>query len=229
MLEATGIHKRLAGRDVLSGVDLRCGPADVAVVMGGNGAGKSTLLRIVAGLLEPDRGAVMLAGDPIHGGGAAARRRLGYAPDATEPLPDLQVAELCALVCALKRAPPLDRAWVDRIGAGAFYRQRLSGLSFGQRKRALLLAALVGDPWLLVLDEPTNGLDADGARTVVELVAQRRAEGKATLLTTNDPALAAALGGQTYRLSAGRLVADGAAGAAGVFLAGGAPEGERDR
>lgn len=102
-------------------------------------------------------------GAAIHGGGAAARRRLGDAPDATEPL------------------------------------------------------------------EPTNGLDADGARTVVELVAQRRAEGKATLLTTNDPALAAALGGQTYRLGAGRLVADGAAGAAGVFLAGGAPEGERDR
>ncbi|MGK3963198.1 ATP-binding cassette domain-containing protein [Sorangium sp. So ce118] len=211
MLEATGIHKRLAGRDVLSGVDLRCGPSDVAVVMGGNGAGKSTLLRIVAGVLEPDRGAVMLSGDPIHGGGAAARRRLGYAPDATEALPDLQVSELCALVRALKQAPPLDRAWVERIGAGAFYRQRLSGLSFGQRKRALLLAALVGDPWLLVLDEPTNGLDADGARTVIELIEQRRAEGKATLLTTNDPALAAALGGRPQRLSAGRLGVEGAA------------------
>ncbi|WP_437738822.1 ATP-binding cassette domain-containing protein [Sorangium sp. So ce1335] len=230
MLEATGIHKRLAGRDVLSGVDLRCGPSDVAVVMGDNGAGKSTLLRIVAGLLEPDRGAVMLAGDPIHGGGAAARRRLGFAPDATEPLPDLQVSELCALVRALKQAPPLDHAWIERIGAGAFYRQRLSGLSFGQRKRALLLAALVGDPWLLVLDEPTNGLDAEGARAVVELIAQRRAEGKATLLTTNDPALAAALGAPPYRLRAGRLVAGGAVpGAADVVLAGGAPEGDRER
>ncbi|WP_437291537.1 ATP-binding cassette domain-containing protein [Sorangium sp. So ce406] len=225
MLEATGIHKRLAGRDVLSGVDLRCGPADVAVVMGGNGAGKSTLLRIVAGVLEPDRGAVTLSGDPIHGGGAAARRRLGYAPDATEALPDLQVAELCALVRALKQAPPLDRAWVERIGAGALYRQRLSGLSFGQRKRALLLAALVGDPWLLVLDEPTNGLDAEGARTVIELIEQRRAEGKATLLTTNDPALAAALGGRPRRLSAGRLGAPGAGDAAGVALEGGAGQG----
>ncbi|WP_437681841.1 ATP-binding cassette domain-containing protein [Sorangium sp. So ce131] len=220
MLEATGIHKRLAGRDVLSGLDLRCGPSDVAVVIGGNGAGKSTLLRIVAGVLEPDRGAVMLCGDPIHGGGTAARRRLGYAPDATEALPDLQVSELCALVCALKQAPPLDRAWVERIGAGAFYRQRLSGLSFGQRKRALLLAALVGDPWLLVLDEPTNGLDAEGARRVLELIEERRAEGKATLLTTNDPALASALGERPHRLNAGRLTLEEAApgdgGAAGA-------------
>ncbi|AUX32548.1 MULTISPECIES: ATP-binding cassette domain-containing protein [Sorangium] len=219
MLEATGIHKRLAGRDVLSGVDLRCGPSDVAVVMGGNGAGKSTLLRIVAGLLEPDRGAVVLCGDPVHGGGVAARRRLGYAPDATEALPDLQVCELVALVAALKQAPPLDRAWVERIGAGSFFRQRLSGLSFGQRKRALLLAALVGDPWLLVLDEPTNGLDEGGARVVLDLIAERRAGGKATLLTTNDPALASALGDRPRWLGAGRL------GAAGVAPRGGSADG----
>ncbi len=232
MLEATGIHKRLAGRDVLSGVDLRCGPSDVAVVMGGNGAGKSTLLRIVAGLLEPDRGAVVLCGDPIHGGGVAARRRLGYAPDATEALPDLQVCELVALVRALKQAPPLDRAWIDRVGAGSFWRQRLSGLSFGQRKRALLLTALVGDPWLLVLDEPTNGLDADGARVVLGLIEERRAEGKATLLTTNDPALAPALGGRPRWLSAGRLGVDGAAPgpevAGGVALERRATHGVRD-
>ncbi|KYF54945.1 ABC transporter ATP-binding protein, partial [Sorangium cellulosum] len=189
----------------------RCGPSDVAVVMGGNGAGKSTLLRIVAGLLEPDRGAVVLGGDPVHGGGVAARRRLGYAPDATEALPDLQVCELVALVAALKQAPPLERAWVERIGAGSFFRQRLSGLSFGQRKRALLLAALVGDPWLLVLDEPTNGLDEGGARVVLDLIAERRAEGKATLLTTNDPALASALGDRPRWLSEGRLGAEGVA------------------
>ncbi|WP_437330416.1 ATP-binding cassette domain-containing protein [Sorangium sp. So ce381] len=207
-LEATGIHKRLSGRDVLSGVDLRCGPSEVAVVMGENGAGKSTLLRVVVGLLEPDRGAVTLSGEAVHGAAASARRRLGYAPDATEALPDLQVAELCALVRALKLAPPLDgvwRAWIERLGAAAFYRQRLSGLSFGQRKRALLLAALVGDPWLLVIDEPTNGLDAEGAGTVLELIEQRRAEGKATLLTTNDTAFAAAIGGHVRRLNGGRL------------------------
>jgi ABC-type multidrug transport system ATPase subunit len=207
-LEATGIHKRLAGRDVLSGVDLRCGPSEVAVVMGENGAGKSTLLRVVVGLLEPDRGAVTLSGEDVHSSGAAARRRLGYAPDATEALPDLQVAELCALVRALKQAPPIERAWIERIGAAAFYRQRLSGLSFGQRKRALLLAALVGDPWLLVIDEPTNGLDAEGVRTVLELIEQRRAEGKATLLTTNDAAFAAAIGAHVRRLSGGRLSAE---------------------
>lgn len=232
MLEATGIHKRLAGRDVLSGVDVRCGPSDVAVVMGGNGAGKSTLLRIVAGLLEPDRGAVVLCGDPIHGGGVAARRRLGYAPDATEALPDLQLCELVALVRALKQAPPLERAWIERIGAGPFWRQRLSGLSFGQRKRALLLTALVGEPWLLVLDEPTNGLDAGGARMVLDLIEERRAERKATLLTTNDPALASALGGRPRWLSAGQLGVDGAApgpeGADGVALERGATQGVRD-
>lgn len=210
MLEVTGVHKRLSGKDVLLGVDLRVGPSEVAVILGGNGAGKSTLLRVVAGLLEPDRGGVVLGGDPVHGGGIAARRRLGFAPDATEPMPDLQVCELHAVVRALKRAPPLDDGLIERLGVRAVWRQRLSALSFGQRKRALLLAALVGDPWLLVLDEPTNGLDVEGARTVLDLIEQRRAEGKAALVSTNDGAVAAAFGKGVYRLSGGRLNAAGA-------------------
>lgn len=190
---------------MLSGVDLRCGDSEVAVIEGENGAGKSTLLRVVAGLLEPDRGTVHLVGAPVHGGGVEARRHLGYMPDGVESLPDLLVGELLVLVSALKQAPPLPAGLVERAGMAPLRRQRLSALSFGQRKRALLLAALVGDPWLLILDEPTNGLDPEGIHLLQEILQERRAAGKGVLLATNDRSFASSLRASVHRLRAGRL------------------------
>ncbi len=212
-LELAGVHKRLGGRRVLAGVDLRCGPGETAVVMGGNGAGKSTLLRVAAGLLEPDRGEVRLRGHVLSGGGVAARRELGYVPDATDALPDLLVCEFAALVRALKRAPPPPEALIDGLGVRPFFRRRLRALSFGQRKRALLLAALIGDPWLLLLDEPTNGLDPEGVALTERLVRERAAAGKASAIATNDPPFAAAIAGSVYRLDDGALAPAPALGA----------------
>ena len=80
-------------------------------------------------------------------------------------------------------------------------------LSFGQRKRCCVAAALLGDPWLLLLDEPSNGLDPDGVHLLATMVGERSARGQATILSTNDNAFAATVGGTQYLLLAGQLQA----------------------
>ena len=208
MLEITGVRKRLGGRWVLDGVDLRCGAGELALVLGENGAGKSTLLRIAAGIVEPEAGAVTVAGAPLLGGGVAARRALGYAPDTADAFPELSVREVVSLVAALKRSSAPPEALRERLGLAQVWHQRMRTLSFGQVKRSYLLAAWIGPPALLVLDEPSNGLDPDGARTLAELLRERADAGGASLVATNDAAFAALLPGARHRLRAGRLVTD---------------------
>jgi len=203
LLTMTAIRKRLGARLVLDGVDLTCPPGALALVLGANGAGKSTLLRIAAGILEPDAGAVHVAGRPLTT--ASARAALGYTPDTADAFPDLSVRELLALVGALKRAAQPPDALRDRLGLAPVWHQRLRTLSFGQVKRTYLLAALVGDPPLLILDEPSNGLDPAGAADLADLLRERAAVGHAALIATNDAAFADRLGGARHHLTDARL------------------------
>jgi ABC-type multidrug transport system ATPase subunit len=186
LLEIAGVSKLLGGRRALDGVRITWDRPGTLVVFGENGAGKSTLLRVVAGVLRADEGDVIIAGHPLSRARVAALRRIGYAPEASDLPPHLGVGELVALVAALKRCAPPPPDLADRLGVTPLLGQRLGALSLGQRRRAGLLAALVGDPDLLVLDEPTNGLDADGVAVLASLLRDREAEGRAALVATHD-------------------------------------------
>jgi ABC-type multidrug transport system ATPase subunit len=204
-LVAQQLSKRLGRRAVLVQLNLHCGPTELVVLRGENGSGKSTLLRIFAGILDPDAGQVSICGHGLDDGGTRARQQLGYVPDATEPLPELLVGEFLELVRALKQAPPAPAELLAQLAVSDLRLQRMSTLSFGQRKRVCLAAALLGDPWLLLLDEPSNGLDPDGVRMIEALLTARAARGKATILATNDEAFASAVHGTEYRLEGGQL------------------------
>jgi ABC-type Mn2+/Zn2+ transport system ATPase subunit len=206
VLEMLGIHKRLGGRRVLAGVDLRCDRGELALVLGENGAGKSTLLRVAAGVVEPERGEVRVGGATVSGGGVAGRGLLGYVPDTSDAFPELSVRELVALTAALRRCAPPDEGLRERLGLAAIWHQRLRTLSFGQVKRAYLLCALAGAPPLLVLDEPSNGLDPAGVEMLVALLGERAQGGGAALVATNDAAFATRLGAAPRRLVAGQLI-----------------------
>jgi ABC-type multidrug transport system ATPase subunit len=112
-------------------------------------------------------------------------------------------------VVALRRAPAPDEALRERLGLTAVWHQRLRTLSFGQVKRSYLLCALVGAPPLLVLDEPSNGLDPAGVELLAVVLAERVSQGGAALVATNDAAFATRLGGVVRRIVDGRLVTGG--------------------
>ncbi len=200
------VEKHLGAQRILSEVSLSVRADEVVVVLGPNGSGKSTLLKLVAGIWEPDGGDILIDGKPLRQGQVESRRRLGYVPDSADPLPDLLVCEFVSLVTRLKDAPSPSPALTDRLGVTPYLQQRLGSLSFGQRKRACLLAALIGDPVLLLLDEPSNGLDPAGIKMVIELIRSRRESGLATILSTNDEPFAAALDATCLRIENGHLV-----------------------
>jgi ABC-2 type transport system ATP-binding protein len=197
-LQVSNLRKRLGGKRVLDRISLELDGGALAV-LGKNGCGKTTLLRIIAGVLPADSGTVSLGG----GGKPAARERqaLGYVPEAADPPSHLTVDELLALVAALRRAPALDADLGRRLGLDGTAGQRIGSLSLGQRRRACLGAALVGSPWLLVLDEPTNGLDPGGVELLAELLRDQARRG-AVLLATHDLAFADAIGARRLVLGA---------------------------
>jgi ABC-2 type transport system ATP-binding protein len=193
-LEIDGLRKRFGGRPVLSGVSLLLERGALAVT-GPNGCGKSTLLKIVAGVLAADGGFVAVGGDAIPSPRALAR--IGYVPEGADPPAHLTVGELLALVASLKRAScPAEPA----MNAGALAGHRIGGLSLGQRRRACIAAALVGQPWLLVLDEPENGLDAAGAAELAALLRGHIDTGGAALVSSHDPAFLASFDCATHPL-----------------------------
>jgi ABC-type multidrug transport system ATPase subunit len=210
MLEVDAIEKRFGGRELLRKVSFRGAPAELVVITGENGSGKTTLLRVVAGLIEPSSGSVRIAGFSLAREPVRAKAHLGYVPDGLDSLPELLVSEFVALVLALRRTPDkpaaaIDQRWRELLGVNDTWGQRLRSLSFGQRKRVTLLAALTGTPEVLILDEPTNGLDAAGTKLMEALIDERRRAALTTLLCTNDPELESRLTASRYQLAGGLL------------------------
>lgn len=215
-LEVSGVSKRLGGRGVLTKVELQCQSAEIVSITGENGSGKTTLLRILSGMTEPTEGSVVICGRSMQRQPVHAKSHLGYVPDGLEVLPELLVSEFLSLVSTLKvdarheRRPTPDagadeQRWHESLGIGRVWGQRLGSLSFGQRKRVLLRAALVGRPDLLILDEPTNGLDPDGVRLIRVLLEERRQAGLLAVLCTNDLEFQAELVCTRCHLNAGQL------------------------
>lgn len=203
------VVKRLGRHRVLRGASLRAEPGEVVALYGANGAGKSTLLQIISGVMVPERGAVLLNGESIVGRHVRGRRRLGYVPEAANPPAHLSVSELLAVAAALKRATPLDHATRERLGIDALASQRIGQLSLGERRRACLAAALVGEPVLLVLDEPTNGLDTSGIDALAELITSHTGAGGAVLFATHDRAFAKRVQARGLKLDNGLVTNEG--------------------
>jgi ABC-type multidrug transport system ATPase subunit len=181
----------LLGRErrmVLDGLELELQPGERVLVAGPNGSGKSTLLRILAGIEAADRGTVRVFGRPISE--RAARRSLAYAADRC-PYPDelrgLEALVLAGRLAGLERgaARTTAAAALERVGLGADGRRRLGVYSKGMRRRFHLAQAFLAEPLLLLLDEPADGLDAEGCLVLEELLAEARARNAAVLMASH--------------------------------------------
>ncbi len=162
----------------------------VTALIGANGAGKSTLLRLVTTLLSPDRGRVLVDGLDTRSHAQAIRSRLGYLSSTTRMYPRLTGRELLAYSGGFfgLRGPALQARVAAMDGLfdlGVFLDQRIDTLSTGQLQRINLARTLLSDPDLLILDEPTTGLDVLSARAVVEAVRAARRPGRLILFATH--------------------------------------------
>ncbi len=180
----------------LSDVDLELRAGEFTVLAGANGSGKSTLLKLMVGLLRPDAGTIrVLGGSPTD---PVVRRRIGYAPQGLRMATSLPVSVTEVVGAGLvparglfNRASRSDRskveAAVDVVGLGDLSAECLFELSGGQQQRAILARALVAEPELLLLDEPTTGID-QGFRPALAEEFRRRADGGVTIVAvSHDP------------------------------------------
>jgi energy-coupling factor transport system ATP-binding protein len=196
----------------LAGVDLAIEPGEVVALMGRNGAGKSTLLRAWTGLTTPDSGSVAVVGqDPAALSPAQLVRHVALVPQ--EPA-DLLYAETVAAEChAADRDAGLDggacAALLERLVPGLDPERHPRDLSEGQRLGLVLAVQLVGDPPVLLLDEPTRGLDYRAKHRLATLLRELAGQGRAIVLATHDVELAAAVATRTVVLADGEVVVDG--------------------
>jgi ABC-2 type transport system ATP-binding protein len=205
--ELCGVTKRFGAVVALDGVDLAVGEGAVLALLGPNGAGKSTAISVLAGLRVPDAGRARLYGlDPRQ---TRARRRLGVAPQETAFPPTLRTRELVELVRAHYPAPCSFAGLADRFALGPLLTRQLGGLSTGERRRVAVALAFAGAPDLIVLDEPTTGLDSAARRLVWEAVRAHASGDGTVLLSTHHLEEAEALARDVVLLEAGRVVLAG--------------------
>ncbi len=179
-----GVSKRYGRRPALDGVSLQIRPGEVVGLLGTNGAGKSTLCRIIAGVQRPDRGQVRVLGaDPRR---PATRRHLGVAPQENALPPLLRVEEVLGFVAAHFADPLPSRDVLSSLDLTGLRHRPCGALSVGQQRRVSIALALLGRPNVLLVDEPTAGLDAATRHTVGTLIGGVARTGTAVLLTSHD-------------------------------------------
>ena len=223
---AEGVVKRYRSTTVLDHVDLHAGPG-ITGVLGPNGAGKTTLLRIIATVLRPDDGTIRAFGlDPSDGAQRREiRRRLGYQPQEPGFFQNFTVLAFLDYVAILKELAPRDerrrevRRVVDLVDLGAVANRKIRKLSGGMRRRVALAQALLGRPQLLILDEPTAGLDPEQRLRFREVVSQVAAE-HTVLLSTHQTDDVAAVCDRVVVLHEGRMRFDGTPSELGDLAAG---------
>jgi ABC-2 type transport system ATP-binding protein len=207
MAELRGVHKRYGKVEALQGVDLQIHPGELVALLGPNGAGKTTAVGVLLGQRRPDAGSAKLFGrDPTL---PATRRLVGATPQVAGFPDNLTVAEVVDFVRVHYPNPAASRELLERFGLGEVADRRTGGLSGGQQRRLAVALAFAGQPRLVVLDEPTTGLDVEARRGLWEVVRLFVADGGAVLLTTHYLEEAQVLASRVVVIADGTIVAHG--------------------
>ncbi len=212
MIEVEGLTKKYRDRVAIDALSFKVGEGEIVGFLGPNGAGKSTTMKILTGFMPATSGKAKVAGFDIFENPLEAKRRIGYLPETPPLYPELTVRGYLKFVAELKGVPSARvKAEIDRVASGTGIvteLDRLTGvLSKGYRQRVGIAQAMLGSPALLILDEPTEGLDPRQRKEVLELV--KSLAGKHTVvLSTHILSEVKSICQKVLIIHRGKIVAD---------------------
>jgi lipooligosaccharide transport system ATP-binding protein len=214
VLSARGLRKRYGAQEVVAGVDLDIEPGQCFGLLGPNGAGKTTTLRLCLGLTEPAGGEIRLMGHEVPGQAREARQHVGVVPQSDNLDPDFSVRENLLVYGRYFGLPDAEVAGripdlLEFAGLNGRADASIKTLSGGMKRRLALARALVNDPQLLILDEPTTGLDPQARHLIWDRLKRLISRGKTILLTTHFMDEAERLCTALAVLDGGRVIARG--------------------
>jgi ABC-2 type transport system ATP-binding protein len=209
VIRVRGLRKSYGDLEAVRGIDLDVERGEVFAFLGPNGAGKTTTVEILEGYREPDRGDVRVLGTDPRAPSRAWRHRIGIVLQECRMQPQLTVREALELYAGYYASPRPVAETIELVGLAAKADERAARLSGGQQRRLDVALALIGDPELLFLDEPTTGFDPTARRQAWEVIASLRELGKTVFLTTHYMDEAQNLADRVAIISGGTIVAEG--------------------
>lgn len=212
MITTSHLSKNYGGKLAVNDLSFSVAPGEVLGFLGANGAGKSTTMRMIAGFLSPSAGSVTVCGHDVERAPVAAKSRMGYLPEGAPSYGEMTVTEFIDFVSdirALRGARRRERRVfvIERLGLGPVQGQVIETLSKGFRRRVGLAQALIHDPEVLILDEPTDGLDPNQKHEVRRLINELSRE-KLVIVSTHILEEVHEVCTRAIIIAAGRIVAD---------------------
>jgi ABC-2 type transport system ATP-binding protein len=215
LIEAEGLAKSFGTLKAVDGITLKVPRGEVLGFLGPNGAGKSTTMRLITGFLEPDAGRARIAGFDVQDQAREAKKRLGYLPEGAPLYAEMTPKGFLYFVAELRglQGPAIAKSVgiaVEKTGLGPVLEQTIETLSKGYKRRVGIAQAILHDPEVLIMDEPTDGLDPNQKHQVRELIAEMAKE-KAIIVSTHILEEVEAVCTRAVVINKGRIVADGTA------------------
>jgi ABC-2 type transport system ATP-binding protein len=217
-IQLRGLRKTFGSITAVAGIDLTIQQGEVVALLGPNGAGKSTTIDLALGLASPTAGTVTLFGEAPRT--AIAAGRVGAMLQGGALLPDLTVAQAVALIAAAHKHPLSVAEALERAKCTEIAKQRVSKLSGGQAQRARFAVAIVSNPDLMFLDEPTAAMDVEARRTFWQSMREFTDAGRTVVFATHYLDEADAYADRIVMMAAGRVVADGTPGEVKAVVSG---------
>ncbi|MXV18975.1 ABC transporter ATP-binding protein [Deinococcus xianganensis] len=212
MIEVSGYTKRYGRHEAVSNLSFTVQPGAVFGLLGSNGAGKTTTIRALVGLTRPTSGTVRVAGFDVWRDPVKAKAAFGYIPDRPYLYGKLTARELLRFVGQLYQVPDADSEidrWLEFFRLTDFGNELIETYSHGMRQKVAIVAALLPDPPVLIVDEPMVGLDPHAARQVRDLFRSHADRGRTVLLTTHSLPVAEAVCDRLVVLDRGKVLGEG--------------------